>query len=85
MPPSPLDHPIFHCLYDAQALRDAGTLKERPAELEAIVIDGRAAVVYSRNDMLAMLKGIHDPYANAYDAESARKLSLDVLCYAMRH
>ncbi|MCX5659109.1 MAG: DUF4159 domain-containing protein [Planctomycetota bacterium] len=81
----PPEHEVFHTLYDAQTLRDAGTLKERPAELEAILIDGRAAVIYSKNDTLAMLKGVHDPYANAYDAESSRKLALDVLCYAMRH
>ena len=53
---------------------------------EAVFIDGRRAViVYSKNDTLAMLKGVHDPYANAYDAESARKIALDIICYAVRH
>ena len=64
--------------------RDANTQAERKAELEAVMVEGRAAIVYSKNDTLAMLKGVHDPYANAYDAESARKIALNVLCYAVK-
>lgn len=86
--PVPADHPLLHTLYDIDQMRDASTLQPRPAELEAIFAQGadgagRAAIVYSRNDTFAMLKGVHDPYANAYDADSARKLALNVLCYAM--
>lgn len=82
--PVPPDHPLFKSLYDIGKLRDAGTLAERPAELEAVMLGGRAAIVYSKNDTLAMLKGIHDPYANAYDAESARKLAVNVMTYALK-
>jgi hypothetical protein len=86
--PVPADHPLLHALYDIDQMRDASTLQPRPAELEAIFAQGadgagRATIVYSRNDTFAMLKGDHDPYANAYDADSARKLALNVLCYAM--
>ncbi|NQT92153.1 MAG: DUF4159 domain-containing protein [Lentisphaerae bacterium] len=77
------DHPIFHVLYDVESMRDAGTLAERSPELEAVMMEGRAVIVYSKNDTLGMLKGVHDPYANAYDAVSARKLALNVLCYAL--
>ncbi|MCE9592533.1 MAG: DUF4159 domain-containing protein [Planctomycetes bacterium] len=80
----PPEHALFHSLYNIDAMRDAGTLAARPAELEAITIDRRAVVVYSRNDTLGMLKGIHDPYANAYDADSARKLALNILTYAAK-
>jgi hypothetical protein len=82
--PVPAEHALFHALYDVKTARDAGTLAERPAELEAVFLDGRAVIVYSKNDTLALLKGLHDPYANAYDAESARKIALNILCYAVR-
>jgi hypothetical protein len=82
--PVPADHELFHALYEVKSARDAGTLAERPAELEMVALDGRAVIVYSKNDTLAMLKGVHDPYANAYDAESARKIALNVMTYAAR-
>lgn len=82
--PVPADHALFHAVYKIDSARDAGTLAARPAELEMITLDHRAAVVYSRNDTLGMLKGVHDPYANAYDPESARKLALNILTYAAK-
>ncbi len=82
--PVPADHALFNGLYMIDRLRDANTLQARDPELEAIFVDGRAAVVYSKNDTLAMLKGVHDPYANAYDAESARKLAMNVLSHAVK-
>lgn len=82
--PAPPEHDLFHSLYDITTLRDANTAAQRPAELYIVTIDRRAAIVYSPNDTLAMLKGIHDPYANAYDPESARKLALNILTYATK-
>ena len=82
--PVPADHALLHGLYELAAARDAATGAERPIELEAVFVNGRAAVVYSPTDTLAMLKGIHDPYANAYDADSSRKLALNILSYAVR-
>ena len=79
----PADHDLLTRPTDATTLRDAGTLEPREAQLEAVFVDGRAVVVYSPNDTLALLKGVHDPYANAYDAASARKLSINILCYAL--
>ena len=54
-------------------------------QLEMISVRGRAVIVYSPVDTLALLKGIHDSYANAYDADSARRVSLNILSYALRH
>ena len=81
----PQDHELLKGLYEIDAMRDAGTQATRPAQLEMVAVEGRAAIVYSRNDTLAMLKGVHDPYANAYDANSSRRLALNVLCYAMQN
>ena len=82
--PVPADHALLHGLYELDGAHDAATGAARPIELEAVFVNGRAAIVYSRNDTLAMLKGIHDPYANAYDADSSRKLALNILSYAVR-
>ena len=80
----PAEHPVFHSLYDIEQMQNAGTLAQRAAELEGVLVDNRAVVVYSRNDTLGMLKGVHDPYANAYDTASARRLALNVVCYALQ-
>ena len=82
--PLPSDHGVFSSLFQIDVMRDAGTGEQRPAELEGVTLRGRTALVYSPNDTLAMLKGVHDPYANAYDAESATRLSLNILTYAVR-
>jgi len=82
--PVPADHPLYHSLYDIKSLAGAGTHHARPADLEAVFVGERAAVVYAPTDTLGMLKGVHDPYANAYDARSARRLALNVLCYAVQ-
>lgn len=79
----PEDHPIFNSLYGIERLREAGTHRAREPHLEAVAVDDRLAIVYSPNDALGMLKGVHDPYANAYDAESARRLALNILCHAL--
>ena len=78
------DHAIFHALYDIEEMRSSGTHKLRKPELEAVFVGERAVVVYSSTDTLGMLKGVHDAYANAYDSDSARKLALNILCYAMK-
>jgi hypothetical protein len=85
MVPVPLDHGLINGLYKLDAMRDAGTQAPREPQLEMVSVQGRAVIVYSPNDTLAQLKGIHDSYANAYDADSARQMSLNVLSYALRH
>lgn len=82
--PVPADHALMSSLYAiGEVARTSGTASRTPS-LEAVTLDGRAAIVYSPDDMLAMLKGVHDPYANAYDTDSSRKLAMNVLCYAMK-
>ncbi|MEX1017970.1 MAG: DUF4159 domain-containing protein [Phycisphaeraceae bacterium] len=80
----PADHDLFSTLYDIEQMRDAGTQQPREPHVEAVTLNNRVAIIYSPNDTLAMLKGIHDPYANAYDADSARQLALNILCYALQ-
>ena len=82
--PVPADHGLYHSLYDIDAASSAGTHQARKPDLEAVFVGERAAVVYAPTDALGMLKGVHDPYANAFDANSARRLALNVLCYAVQ-
>lgn len=82
--PVAADHALLRGLYTIDTMRDAGTLQPRPPELWAVSLGDRAAIVYSPHDTLAHLKGIHDPYANAYDRESASKLALNILTYAVK-
>ncbi len=83
--PVPAEHRLLNGLYKFPEARDAQTLAPRPVQLEAVTVNDRAVIVYSPNDTLALLKGIHDAYANAYDAESARKITLNILTYALQH
>lgn len=82
--PVPADHELLHSLYEIVEVRDAGTMQPREPELEAVTVGGRVVVVYSSRDTLGMLKGLHDPYANAYDRDSAQQLALNVLTYALQ-
>ncbi len=80
----PADHGLYHSLYDIQELHHFGSTQSAPPDLEAVFIGERAAIVYSPTDTLGMIKGVHDPYANTYDADSAQQLALNVLCYALQ-
>lgn len=80
----PAEHPVFSSMSKITTARDAGTLKERAAELEGLTLGKRTVIIYSKNDTLAQLKGVHDPYANAYDATSARAIALNILTYAIK-
>lgn len=82
--PLPDDHELWQSLYEIDELRDAATMQPREPELEAVSVADRVAVIYSPTDTLGMLKGLHDPYANAYARDSAQQLALNVLTYAMQ-
>lgn len=78
------DDPILSSLYEIKTMQDAAMKQPRPVELYQKTLGDRTVIVYSPNDTLGRIKGIHDPYANAYDQDSARKLALNILAYAMQ-
>lgn len=82
--PAARDHPLLTHLYTIEQMHDASTAAPRQPQLEIVTVNDRAAIIYSPVDTLAMLKSIHDPYANAYDRESASKLTLNILTYAAK-
>jgi hypothetical protein len=83
--PVGLDHKLFSSLYTLTQVKDAATGRTQDPHVEAVFIGEHAAVIYCPKDALAMLKGIHDPYANCYDESSSRKLALNILAYAVQH
>ena len=85
--PLPADHEVgsHSPLPDRQDAATRGPWPSRPARnSRRVTIDGRTPIIYSKNDTLAMLKGVHDPYANAYDApDGPQAAGSNILCYAM--
>ena len=59
--------------------------EERKLELEGITIKNRLVLVYSKNDMITQLKQVSDPFGNGYDAETCRKLAVNVVAYALQN
>jgi hypothetical protein len=76
---------LFDAFYTLSAGRDRQTGGERALELEAVSIQGRAVLVYSPNDAVGQLKQVSDPYGNGYDAETCRRLVLNVVAYSLQN
>lgn len=79
------DHPIFQSFYDIKQVYDRRSGAPRPVELEGITVDGRLVVVYSPSDMITHLKQVSDPFGNGFDADSCRKLAVNVVAYALQN
>jgi hypothetical protein len=82
-PESPL-YRAFPALAVKEA-RDRQTNAARPVELEGIVVKDRLVLVYSKNDMVGQLKQVSDPFGNGYDAESCRRLAVNIVAYALQN
>jgi hypothetical protein len=78
-------HPLFHSFYDIKTGRDRQSASERTIELEGITIKNRLVLVYSKNDMVTHLKQVSDPFGNGYDAETCRKLTVNVVAHALQN
>jgi hypothetical protein len=79
------EHPLYESFFSVAGVRDRETGAERPLELEGIGIKDRLVLVYSKNDAVSHLKQVSDPYGNGYDAESCRRLVVNVVAYAMQN
>ncbi len=86
----PLDHPIYNnhfnitrVEYTPRVTEDFGPL-ESP-ELEAIMFDGKPAVIYSRFDIGSGWEQFPHPYAYGLKDKSALELGTNILVYAATH
>ncbi len=80
----PADSPLFRSFFAVTQAKDRQSGAARSLELEGITIKDRLVVVYSKNDMVTALKQVSDPYGNGYDAESCRRLTVNIVAYALQ-
>jgi hypothetical protein len=83
--PVPADDAIFKSLHTITKGKDRQTNEERPIELEGVHIKNRLVLVYSKNDMVTQLKQVSDPFGNGYDADTCRKLAVNIVAYALQN
>jgi hypothetical protein len=81
----PADHSLLRSFFTVKETRDRQSGQVRPVELEGIVVKDRLVLVYSKNDMVSQLKQVSDPFGNGYDAESCRRLAVNIIAYAMQN
>jgi hypothetical protein len=76
---------LYQSFFKITRVRDRQTRAARMPALEGITIKGRLALVYSQNDMVTHLKQVSDPFGNGYDAESCRRLAVNIVAYAFQN
>ena len=79
------DHELLRSFYKVANGRDRQSGGPRAIELEGITVKNRLVVVYSKHDMITHLKQVSDPYGNGYDAESCRRLAVNIVAYALQN
>jgi hypothetical protein len=80
----PAGHPLLRSFYTVTGGKDRQSGEPRKVELEGITVKDRLVLVYSKNDMVTHLKQVSDPYGNGYDADTCRKLAVNVVAYALQ-
>jgi hypothetical protein len=88
--PVPPTHPIFSAVNKlAEANYTPAALAQRPGltapYLEGISLNGDLRVIYSPVDLEAGWQGLDHPLARAYEPDSALKLGVNIITYAMTH
>lgn len=83
--PVPAEHPLLRSFFTVKEARDRQGGASRPVELAGIVVKDRLVLVYSKNDMVSQLKQVSDPFGNGYDAETCRRLAVNIVAYALQN
>jgi hypothetical protein len=86
----PADHPLYHCHYDIKTVEYTPRVREDfgpfdSPELEAVILDGRLAVVYSKFDLGNGWEQFPHAYSYGLKDESALQIGTNVLVYAVTH
>jgi hypothetical protein len=83
------DHAFFKSFHTIAEARDRQTGQPREIEMEGVTVKtgtkSRTVLIYSKNDMVTHLKQVSDPFGNGYDADTCRKLVVNMVAYAMQH
>jgi len=78
------DHDFFKAFHTIGEAKDRQSGAARAIEMEGINIRKRTVLIYSKNDMVTHLKQVSDPFGNGYDAETCRKLAVNMVAYALQ-
>jgi hypothetical protein len=81
----PAEHALFKSFFAIKGAKDRQTGAVRDVELEGIVVKNRLVVVYSKHDAITHLKQVSDPYGDGYDAESCRRLAVNIVAYSLQN
>ncbi len=86
----PLDHKIFRMKYKVESVdyrpfleRDLGEGEKHAPHLEAVIVDGRAVLVYSKRDFGCAFEDFPCATCRGLTLDSARKLLTNILLYGM--
>lgn len=81
----PADSPVYKSFFTLKDARDRRDGRPMPLALEGVSVKNRLVLVYSKNDMLTQLKQASDPFGLGYDAETCRKLAVNIVAYALQN
>lgn len=81
----PAEHALFSSFFKVAEARDRQSGAGRPVEIEGISIRNRLVLAYSKHDMVTQMKQVSDPFGNGYDAESCRRLAVNVVAYSLQN
>jgi hypothetical protein len=88
----PVSHEIYGNLFDVSRVQYTPTLiKDKGKELGGrpflygMTFDGKLRVIYSPYDMEAGWNEVRYPLSRGYETDSAKKLGMNVIMYAMTH
>jgi len=84
------DHPVFESLYKLDGVDYTAAARRTSPELagpylEAVVLDGSPAIMYSKYDMGGGVQGIRTPFSKGIAAPDAARLATNIVIYAMSH
>ena len=85
-----LNHPIYNNIFKIGTVRYTPTTKKLHKNLnvpviEGITINGDLKIIYSQFDLEAGWLGLAPPLSQCYMPESAMKLGVNIVAYAMTH
>jgi hypothetical protein len=86
----PLDHPLYRCHYQIDRVAYTPRVEEdfgptQSPELEAVTIDGRLAVVYSKFDLGNGWEQFPHAYSYGLEEQAALELGTNMIVYAITH
>jgi len=86
----PVDHPVYHSVNDIRAVQYTPLVEKdfghtTTPTLEGITLNGKLAVIHSRFDLGDGWEMFPHAFSRGYDSDSALKIGVNVLAYALTH